>query len=108
MELRELTKNIMLQMGASESRIPYTYHHDLFRKCGKFGSSRSDIARNVIHKNEEDLYLIAFVGFIEGLLIEDILLVDDEVLQDIRKLYTLGKIAYDTYIEKEGNGSKSN
>jgi len=58
-KVERLSKSIS---GFSESRMPYTYHHDYIRSHvkGYQDNSRSDIARLFEDVSEEHLYSIAF------------------------------------------------
>ena len=62
MSLIDDIKSVIAKLPHSESRVPYTYHHDYLRsKVNSFGNaSRADVARSECW-NDEELYATALM-----------------------------------------------
>ena len=71
----------------SESRMPYTYHHDKMRQSfPNIYESRADVARAFSGAKDDRLYAIAFMYLLENESIVDVLNVYDDLDMSRAKL----------------------
>ena len=79
----EKFKNTISKFTHSESKVPYTYHHDYMREnvASFSGMSRSDVASITTRHTEEQLYAVALTYIINNYMVESILNLTDSDLQ---------------------------
>lgn len=97
MENLENIKNLIKKLPHSESRVPYTYHHDFLRTrlksddmCETISFSRSDIA-TLHNSNEEELYSLSLIQILDELGYESFICLDDNDLSVIKEAINVGK-----------------
>jgi len=96
-ELKEICKII----PHSESRMPYTYHHDAIRvftrdKTGVL-HSRSDIAGISSNTSQEELYTIALFHVLNDLKPVDWLCIPSKYIQDLKDIYLTAQLLMDKF-----------
>ena len=84
--LRVLFEDLIKRVPHSESRVPYTYHHDLLRLRVFVNASRADIAQKKCWSDEE-LYASALVYLLDDLGSSFLLTLSDDDLKISKQAY---------------------
>ena len=97
MSLKEQIESVIKKLPHSESRVPYTYHHDYLRLHVFKEASRANIAAKKCW-SEEELYATALIGLLESATY--LLTLSNEELDICRQAYQVC-LAYIERLQKE-------